>query len=390
MRGITLEISSIEVMRIAIPFHAHRRPPQREETTFNAASPSLRKMETLLVKVETTSGLCGWGEAFGHLANPVTEQALRSLVAPFFLQRSMPENSGQIEALMQQAEQALHAFGRSGPVRYALSALDIALWDLLGQHLQQPLWQLLGAQRQHIERYASLVSYDNDPEAVAKQVVRAQQQGFTTLKLHETEVAAITAARRALPETVELMVDVNCPWTPEQAVQQAHALRSLNLVWLEEPIWPPDDYAALSALREIGVPIAAGENADGDHGFAHLMALNAVDIVQPSVAKVGGISAALRVFTLARQHKVTVVPHCFYYGAGMLATAHLVATLPPAIKMEVPWITFEAALYPELPTAVNFTLSSAPGLGYQPDPAVLQRYRISHHRIAATEGSHHV
>lgn len=385
-----MKITTIEVMRIAIPFDAHRRPPAEQETTFNAASPSLSRMETLLVKVTSDSGLVGWGEAFGHLANPVTEQALSSLVAPFFLQKALPDSQQAIAALMQSAEQALHAFGRSGPVRYALSAMDIALWDLLGQQRQQPLWQLLGATRQRVERYASLVSYANDPQEVAAQVQRAYQQGFRTLKLHETAEPAIAAARAALPAEVQLMVDVNCPWTREQASQQACALRSLDLGWLEEPIWPPDDFDGLSQLRRVGVPLAAGENVDGDFGFVNLLESGAVDVVQPSVTKVGGITAALHVFELAQQYRVRVVPHCFYYGAGMLATAHLVAVLPESVKMEIPWIDFAAQLYPDLPVEVSFTLSQRPGLGYQPDEQVLREYRLTHQQIDQQGVQRHV
>ncbi|MDO6409729.1 mandelate racemase/muconate lactonizing enzyme family protein [Pantoea phytobeneficialis] len=384
-----MKISTIEVMRIAIPFDAHRRPPAEQETTFNAASPSLSRMETLLVKVTSDNGLVGWGEAFGHLANPVTEQALCSLVAPFFLQQPLPDSEPAIASLMQNAEQALHAFGRSGPVRYALSALDIALWDLLGQQHQQPLWQLLGATRHQIERYASLVSYANDPEEVATQVQRAYQQGFRTMKLHETASPAIAAARAALPADAQLMVDVNCPWTRAQASQHAFELRALELGWLEEPIWPPDDFDGLAQLRRVGVPLAAGENVDGDFGFVNLLESGAVDVVQPSVTKVGGITAALHVFDLAQQYRVRVVPHCFYYGAGMLATAHLVALLPDSVKMEIPWIDFAVDLYPDLPHDVHFTLSDRPGLGYQPDEQVLREYRITHQRVDQ-QGVHHV
>lgn len=385
-----MKITAIEITRIAIPFDAHRRQPEAQETTYNAASPSLKRMETLLVKVITDDGIEGWGEAFGHLSNPVTEQSLINLVSPFFLQRTVPTSQQQIAELMQSAEQALHAFGRSGPVRYALSALDIALWDLLGKQQQKPLWQLMGAADNKIERYASLVSYGNDAKEVATQVQRAHAEGYRALKLHETHPDAIADARDALPPNVALMVDVNCPWSREQANAIASELRPLQLGWLEEPIWPPDDFLGLSQLREYGVPLAAGENVDGDFGFVNLFESGAVDIAQPSVAKVGGITAALRVFELARQYRVKVVPHCFYYGAGMLATAHLVATLPDDIKMEIPWITFEAQLYPSLPQSVRFNLNDAPGLGYEPDPAVLRDYRLLWTRIDSQGVKNHV
>lgn len=385
-----MKIIAIDIIRVAIPFDAQRLPPAEEEATYNAASPSLARMETLLVKVITADGREGWGEAFGHLCNPVTQQALTHLIAPFFLQREVPTSQQAIAELMQAAGQALHAFGRSGPVRYALSALDIALWDLLGKQQHKALWQLLGATRQRIERYASLVSYGNDPSAVATQVQRAHAQGYRSLKLHETHPAPIAAARHALPPDVELMVDVNCPWSREQARAHARELRPLELGWLEEPIWPPEDFVGLSRLREAGVPLAAGENVEGDGGFVNLFESGAVDIAQPSVAKVGGITAALQVFELARQYRVRVVPHCFYYGAGLLATAHLVAALPGETKLETPWITFAAQLYPGLPQQVNFSLNDQPGLGYEPDAAVLRDYQIAFQRVTEQGVVEHV
>nr|MBA2815845.1 mandelate racemase [Candidatus Pantoea persica] len=138
------------------------------------------------------------------------------------------------------------------------------------------------------------------------------------------------------------------------------------------------------------MPLAAGENVDGDWGFINWLENGAVDVAQPSVAKVGGISAALRVFAAAQPYRVRVVPHCFYHGAGMLATAHLVAHLPDDVKMEVPWIAFEAALYPDLPRDVVFTLSSRPGLGYAPDEDVLRHYRLSLTTITLNGARRHV
>lgn len=383
-----MRIHHIEVIRLSIPFESDRDSIIKEETTWNAASPALKQMETLLVRIETDTGLQGWGEGFGHLCNPVTAQALQDLVIPMFLGKNVPQTREALVALTTEAEQALHAFGRSGPVRYALSAIDIALWDLLGQHLGQPLWKLLGGRRE-IGLYASLVSYNNQPEEVARQVQRAWQAGFHTLKLHETEYEAIAAARAALPPEATLMVDVNCPWTVSEASRRARQLAELKLGWLEEPVWPPDDIDGLAQVRREGTPIAAGENASGEWGFESFYSSQAVDVVQPSVAKVGGITASLRVIERAQLHGVKVVPHCFYYGAGLLATAHLVASLPADILLEVPFIRFSALLYPQLAFAPTLTLAETPGLGFQPDSNVLSNHTLSHSTFSA-EGIHHV
>ena len=383
-----MRIHHIEVIRLSIPFESDRDSMIKEEITWNAASPALKQMETLLVRIETDSGLQGWGEGFGHLCNPVTAQALQNLAIPLFLNKEVPESREALIALMAEAEQALHAFGRSGPVRYALSAIDIALWDLLGQHLGQPLWQLLGGRRE-IGLYASLVSYNNQPEEVARQVRRAWQAGFHTLKLHETEYHAVAAARAALPPEATLMVDVNCPWTVSEASRHARQLAELKLGWLEEPIWPPDDINGLAQVRREGTPVAAGENAAGEWGFEPFYASQAVDVVQPSVTKVGGITAALRVIERAKFHGVKVVPHCFYYGAGLLATAHLVASLPADTLLEVPFIRFSALLYPQLAFTPTLTLADTPGLGFQPDMDVLNTHTLTRSNVSA-EGINYV
>lgn len=374
----SVKIRSIEIIRLSIPFSTgtterkHSGPVQ-DDDAFNAASPRHRRMESLMVKVSTDTGRVGWGEAFGHGANPVTFKAFTDLVAPLFIGTALDQREHSLEA----ARRALHGFGSTGPLAYALSGIDIALWDLAAQAAGQPLHRFLNGTARPLELYASLVSYGNDPDEVYRQVSRARAQGFRKIKLHETRVEAIAAARRALPVAAgELMVDVNCPWTVEQAKAQAEQLRSLELTWLEEPVWPPDDAHGLAAVRRVGVPLSAGENAAGVNGLRALFEQQAVDIAQPSVAKIGGITAMLEVFALARQYDVKVVPHCFYYGPGLLAVAHLCTLLPEDVAVEVPFIEFEALLYPALAFTPRMQLPEVPGLGFAPDPQVLEDYLV--------------
>lgn len=384
-----MKIEKIEIIRLAIPFHSGREKKGPEQQDYNAASSRVTKMETLLVAVYSDSGLCGWGEAFGHLINPVTFTAIENAVAPFFINRIF-DSATDIATLMKQAEQAFHGFGRTGPVRYALSAIDIALWDLLGKQAEMPLWQLLGSTRNHIGLYPSLVSYDNQPRAVAAQVARVFELGYREIKLHETTREAVAAARETVGSRAQIMVDVNCPWSAEEAFQHAQSWADLNLQWLEEPVWPPEDTLALAHVRKAGIPLSAGENAAGDGDLLHLMASGAVDIVQPSVTKVGGITAMLRVFAQARHHPVKVIPHCFYYGAGMMATAQLVALLPEETRLEVPWLQWAPPLHPFLNFQPEMTLPDAPGIGFIPDARVLKDYRIDFAVCSAAKGEHHV
>lgn len=384
-----MKIEKIEIIQLAIPFDSGREKNGPEQQDYNAASSRVTKMETLLVAVYSDTGLCGWGEAFGHLINPVTFTALESAVAPFFINRHVDSITG-IAALMKEAEQAFHGFGRTGPVRYALSAIDIALWDLFGKQEQKPLWQILGGSRNHIGLYPSLVSYDNKPEAVARQVSQVFARGYREIKLHETTREAVAAAREAVGNQAEIMVDVNCPWSAEEAFRQAESWAGLNLKWLEEPVWPPEDTDALTYVRTAGIPLSAGENAAGDGDLYHLMASGAVDIIQPSVTKVGGITAMLRVFEQAKRYPVTVIPHCFYYGAGMMAAAQLVALLPETTRLEVPWLQWTPQLHPFLNFQPEMVLPDAPGIGFTPDAQVLKDYRIGFAVCSTAKGEHHV
>jgi len=350
---------------------------------FNAASRTLQQMETLLVKLSTDDGRAGWGEAFGHLINPVTFAALAGPVGRFFIGTEVTDDPASFAAALTAAHQAFHAFGRTGPVLFALSAIDTALWDLCAQAAGLPLNRLLGASRDRVDVYASLVSYDNDPIEVAYQVQRAYGAGFRKMKLHETEPVAIAAAREALPADAALMVDVNCPWDVDTARVRAASLQPLGLGWIEEPVWPPDDAAGLARVREAGVPISAGENASGVAGFLSYFTQRAVDIAQPSVAKIGGISGVLEVIQLAQRFGVQVIPHCFYYGAGLLATAHLVSTLPDDVWLEIPWLQWPETLYPAQAFAPSLTLPSTPGLGFSPDLDVMKRHTIDYVSIGA-------
>ncbi len=373
-----MNILHIELLRLSIPFTAGT--PQRktlgqvqDDDAFNAASPRHRHMQSLIIKVTTDTGHVGWGEAFGHGANPATFTALQAMVAPQFIGTACADHVATLET----ARRALHGFGSTGPVMFALSGIDIALWDLAAQAAGKPLYDHLGGQPRELELYASLVSYGGDPEEVFRQVRRARDQGFNKIKLHETRFEAIVAARQALPaHEGELMVDVNCPWSVGQASDMAERLRPLELTWLEEPVWPPDDAHGLAQVRRSGVPVSAGENAAGVNGLRALFEQGAIDVAQPSVAKVGGITAMLQVFALAREYGVKVVPHCFYFGPGLLAVAHLCTLLPADIAVEVPFIEFEALLYPALDFKPHMTLAPAPGLGFAPDLEVLERYCI--------------
>jgi len=331
-------------------------------------------LDILLVRIETEDGLVGWGEAFGHGAIPASRAALETLVAPLLVGRDARDIGGTVSA----AERSLHLFGRGGPVTYALSGVEIALWDLLGKRAGLPLHQLLGGSpHAELPAYASLLRY-GDPAMVARNVSAAVAQGYRAIKLHEVTVAAVRAARTAAGPDVLLMNDCNCPWAPDEAVAIAAELRDQNLHWLEEPVWPPEDWRGLARVRAVGVPVAAGENCGTVADFQAAFAAGALDVAQPSVTKIGGVGAVRRVAALAEAHSVRVVPHCAYFGPGFLASLHLAAILPGPPPLERLFVDLAASPFSPWTEAQGGRLAipQGAGLGCDPDPAVIERYRV--------------
>jgi L-alanine-DL-glutamate epimerase-like enolase superfamily enzyme len=275
-------------------------------------------------------------------------------------------------------QKRLHIFGRFGIAAFALSGLDIALWDLAGKAAGKPLHALLGgARRERLGCYASLLRYA-DQKLVARYCEQALGEGFGAIKLHEVSEPVIAAARAVVPRDTALLLDVNCEWSVEDAIAVGKRLAPLGLEWFEEPVFPPEDGAGLREVGEAcGIPIAAGENCCYATQFAALFEARAVQIAQPSVTKVGGISEFQRVAGLAAQHRVRLAPHSPYFGPGALATLHLIAALAPEERFEYFYLPADAALYGAAltPNKGELAVPQGPGLGADPDQAVMRRYR---------------
>jgi D-galactarolactone cycloisomerase len=201
--------------------------------------------------------------------------------------------------------------------------------------------------------------------------------GFTAVKLHQVDVESVAAAREAAGPDVDIMLDTNCPWTVEDAIRIGRRLERYELRWLEEPVWPPEDYAGLARVRAaLRTPIACGENEATVFAYREIIAAGAADVVQPSVTKVGGISEMKKIATLAAAANVTFVPHSFYFGPGLAATLHVAASTPGVPYVEMPPGQLAAPLLAE---PIRFSggaaiVPEAPGLGADPDPAVLGRF----------------
>jgi L-alanine-DL-glutamate epimerase-like enolase superfamily enzyme len=367
-----MKIASIETIPLRIPFTTGG-----QSAGGVWGSKDLQVVDSLVVKVTADDGTVGWGETFGFTAIPAVKLVIDTILAPDVIGRDVTMR----EKLMFDLQKKFHIFGRSGAFIYGLSAIDIALWDIAGKAANKPIYQLLGgSEATSLATYASLIRY-GDPELVRRNVRRAVDSGYKYLKLHEVDVECVRAAREAAGPDIEITLDVNCPWTVREALDMAEKLRPFNLRWLEEPVWPPENYAGLATVRKQGgIPVAAGENASTLMDFQHLLEAGAVDFIQPSPAKMGGITELQKVYALANAHNVTVMVHTFYDGPGLLASVHASAALGGA-KSIVEWRYFdlEAQLYGDaiIPKEGRIQVPQGPGLGIEPNPDVIRDYRFA-------------
>jgi L-alanine-DL-glutamate epimerase-like enolase superfamily enzyme len=333
-------------------------------------------IDMLLVRVDTDGGLTGWGEAFGHRIFPATRAAIDTLLGPMCVGR----DATAVLAVNDDLQRVLHGVGRNGPTIYALSGLDIALWDLAGKAAGLPLYRLLGGSpRADLPAYASLLRYGTAP-AVAHYTAQALERGYRYIKLHEITAPEVKAARDVAGAGIPIMVDTNCPWTVEEAIDMARRLAPLGVHWLEEPVWPPENLAGLAEVRARGgLPTAAGENYGTAWEFRRAFEAGALSYAQPSVTKIGGVTEMRRIMALASTFGVPVVPHSAYFGPGLLASIHCIAALAPDSLVERFYCDFAANPLGDAihPAGGRIAVPQGPGLGVDPDPRLLASLRTA-------------
>ena len=360
-----MRIARVEAIPLAIPF-------QYGAGGWKLGTGGWKSLDFCLVRVETDEGLVGWGEAFSYSCRSAVAAAVRDMIAPLAIGQEI-----HIERLHSEIQKRLHIFGRFGITAFALSGLDIALWDLAGKAAGKPLHEILGgAKRERVDCYASLLRYAQ-PKLAAQYCARAVEEGFGAIKLHEVSEPAIAAAREAVPRDTALLLDVNCEWSVEDAIAIGKRLAPTGLAWFEEPVFPPEDAKGLRAVGEAcGIPIAAGENCCFASQFAALLDARAVQYAQPSVTKVGGITEFLKVANLVRERDAKLAPHSPYFGPGALATLHLIAAAQEEARFEYFYCWPDAWLYGEAlaPKRGELAVPKGPGLGFDPDPEVVKRF----------------
>ena len=327
-----MKITGVEAIPLAVPLRESAPPSPWTGAT----------ARQILVRLTTDEGLTGWGECFAYGATLAVASVVEEALAPIVL----GQDPTQIAELVDRMHRALMIWGRRG---LATSRLRV---------------------------YASLLRYQT-PAHVRQAVSAVVGLGYTAIKLHQVDVESVAGAREVAGDGIELMLDTNCPWTVEEAIRIGRALERFDLRWLEEPVWPPEDYDGLARVRSaIRIPLACGENEATAFGIRAIIDAAAADIVQPSVTKVGGILEMKKIATLAAVTGVTFVPHSYYYGPGLAATLHVVASTPGVPYVEFPPGELAASILAEPIKARGGAVAvpDRPGLGADPDPDVIARY----------------
>lgn len=283
----------------------------------------------VFVRVEDTDGYVGWGEVWCNFPAPGAEHRVRlvnEVLAPALADFDVREPSAAFERLTRGTSVLALQSGEAGPFAQSIAGIDLAIWDLHARRQAIPLWKLLGGAGHKIRVYASGIN----PVGSERTAEAALGRGYRALKLKigfdpSSDRANLTALRRLLGEGM-LAADVNQGWTVGQALDLAPRLEPFGLAWLEEPIRadrPRQEWKQL--YEKIRLPLAAGENIASEVGFAEVLAEPVLGVVQPDIAKWGGLSACGGIARDILRSGKMFCPHYLGAGIGLLASAHLLA-----------------------------------------------------------------
>jgi len=343
---------------------------------------------TTLLRLETDDGTVGWGEAFAP--GPI----VRATVDELFRDEVLGMDPFDSESLATRSYTDPYHFGGSVFVQSAVSAVDVACWDIRGKAVGRPVHRLLGGrEREQLLPYASTMYYTERDRPIEEPIHEAADEGFEAAKIKigadpETDERRVRTAREILGDDARLMVDMNGNYRPDQAVRSIRAIAEYDLTWVEEPV-PPENRSGYRELRErTDVPLAAGEAHYGRFEFKRLIDDRLVDVVQPNLARCGGLSEARRIADLASTENVGVRPHIWNSAVGLAAAVQFAASVsdyPHTRNVPDPMmVEFDRSPNPlreEIletpidPSGGTLDVPQEPGLGISVDEDAIERYR---------------
>ncbi|GKZ15222.1 mandelate racemase/muconate lactonizing enzyme family protein [Haladaptatus sp. T7] len=347
-----------------------------------------RTRATTLLRIETDDGTVGWGEAFAP------GSIVAATIDELFRDRVVGMDPFDVESLADESYTDPYHFGGSVFVQSCVSAIDVALWDIIGKTVGRPVHRLLGGTEcRTLTPYASTMYFTDAERPLERPVEEAVDEGFTAAKIKigsgvEDDIERVRVAREILGDDARLMVDMNGNYRPRQAVKTAKAIEKYDITWIEEPVPPENESGYREVKSRIDTPIAAGEAHYGRFAFKRLVDDRAVDIVQPNLGRCGGFSEARLIADMATTENVAVRPHIWNSGVGMAAAVQFAASVSsyPHTRnipepMMVEFDRSENPLRSEIletpfdPSGGILDVPQGPGLGISVDRDAVERYR---------------
>jgi D-galactarolactone cycloisomerase len=371
-----MKIASVEAIPLEAPI---AKPVGRARQVY-----PIKARRCLLVKITTDEGLVGYGEGLTPVS-PLPPAAIVQNILKPFLMGADPLDTEKIW-------EALYSINSSrgytkGYQMIAISAVDIALWDLKGKILGQPVYNLLGgAFQDEIPVYLTGLMIDDDIDYIVTQAEEFHAKGFRAMKLkvganEKRDVATVKALRESLGPDIKLMIDANGGYDVKTAIRVAQKVEPYDIFWFEEPVTPEDVAGLAEVRRQIPMYLAAGECEYTQYAFRDLLLRQALDICQPDVSRAGGITEVRRIAMLARAFNAYYAPHAWGGAFCVAATLHLAKAMPAFLICELDQTP--NPLRDELPVGpLDFRegclhVSSKPGLGVEINEETLCRFRMA-------------
>ena len=343
-----------------------------------------------LVKITTEDGIFGWGEGYGPAG---MVKAGIEFFTPFIIGMDALDH----EVVWQHMYLRSLDYARRGVFLSALSAIDVALWDIKGKYMGRPVYQLLGGKKnEEIKPYATGLYFSqnrNLKSDLVEEALKYKEEGYLGIKMKvglgiEKDTEYVTAIRKAIGDEVDLMIDSNHAYSMKEAIQLCVSLKDLNIAWFEEPV-SPELYENYSQLRDkTDIPIAGGECEYLRHGFLQLFQHRSVDIAQPDICAAGGITEVKKIAAMANTFGIEVIPHSWGTGIALHAAMHLIANLDPnpgRMYQPAPWMELDRTENdlrdvltgpPIVPENGMLGIPDMPGLGVEINEKALAKFRL--------------
>lgn len=326
--------------------------------------------------IETDEGVTGLGMA----ATP----AARRVIDDYLVEALLGQDPFDIERLWQDMFWRVRSFGRKGLAFCAISAVDIALWDLKAKALDLPLFRLLGAVRDRVPVYGSGGFTDLSIDALVSEQVAWVDRGMRAIKMkvakdfgtrERDDLERVRCVRDAIGPEVDLLVDANNGYYAKQAIRMGERFADLDVRWFEEPVLADDMPGLAQVAAALAIPVATGEHEYTRYGFRDLLTSRSADIVQPDVVRVGGVSEWLKIAHIAQAFNIPIAPH-----NATLIHAHLACAVADVIVVEY-LATFEAGdhlWYVDVPVPIGGFLAppDRPGHGLELSEKAIRRYAV--------------